>query len=184
METNFNETNNPMMMNQMEMKINPMMMNLMINQMNMMTILNNNMMNNENNGGNGGYQNNNFKDRFGNPKKVYFSFHGNINEKTINIYKNDDYNSLYNKLHKILESAGKKLYRPAAPTEIIERISEKETLEYLIKRGVEELFPRIFVINKFREEIIVFGKCPFDKIYDGDRIDFEIPLRGGGGPFC
>ena len=117
METNFNETNNPMMinqmeimnnpmmMNQMEMMNNPMMMNLMINQMN--------MMNNENNEGTGGYQNNNFKDRFGNPKKVYFSFHGKINEKTINIYKNDDYHSLYNKLHKILVSEGKKLYRPA-----------------------------------------------------------------------
>ncbi len=131
METNFNETNNPMimnqmkmmnnpmmmnqmkmmnnpmMMNQMEMKINPMMMNLMINQMNMMNILNNHMMNNENNGGTGGYQNNNFKDRFGNPKKVYFSFQGKIKEKTINIYKNDDYHSLYNKLHKILVSEGK-----------------------------------------------------------------------------
>ena len=57
-------------------------------------------------------------------------------------------------------------------------------MEYLIEREVEETSSEIYIShgNTIRE-MRSGGRFHFDKIYDGERIDFEIPLRGAGGPF-
>ena len=57
--------------------------------------------------------------------------------------ENDDWKTLINKLMNLYSKLKKKYYRPPYPEEIIERESPKETLEYLLKRGVQEKDPNI-----------------------------------------
>ena len=74
-----------------------------------------------------------------------------------------------------MKSIGKPLCCRPYPGEVIERISQNETLEYLIERGVFEKKPQIEKINGS----IVYE---VDEIKNGDKLFLDIPLRGGGGP--
>ena len=178
---------NPMMMNNGGM-MNPMMMNnagmmnpMMINNagmMNPMMINNDGMMNpmmmNDAGMMNPFMMNNN--DWMEN-KKVYLLIgkFGEDNYEPIIINKDDDINTLREKLLSCLKSIGKPLCRHPYPGEVIERISQNETLEYLIERGVFEKYPKIGKINGSR-----FYKV--DELKNGDKLFLYIPIRGGGGP--
>ena len=178
---------NPMMMNNAGM-MNPMMMNnagmmnpMMINNagmMNPMMINNDGMMNpmmmNDAGMMNPFMMNNN--DWMEN-KKVYLLIgkFGEDNYEPIIINKDDDINTLREKLLSCLKSIGKPLCRHPYPGEVIERISQNETLEYLIERGVFEKYPKIGKINGSR-----FYKV--DELKNGDKLFLYIPIRGGGGP--
>ena len=169
---------NPIMMNQMMM--NPIMMNqMMMNNAGMMNPL---MMNNvgmmNNAGINFENQNNNFLNNFGHPedpnnKKVYLEI-GKDNYASIIINKDDDINTVREKLLSYLISIGKPLCREPYPGEVIKRISPNETLEYLIERGVYEEYPNI--------EINGHSVFTVDGIKNGDKLYLDIPLRGAGGP--
>ena len=188
--------NNPMMNNQMmnnqmmmyQMMNNQMMMNQMMNNPmmnNSMTMINNpmmmglgfNMMNNINN-----YNNNQFNNiEKPNCKKVMFYYDDKFIQN-VDIYNDNNYEYLRNKLLSILKSSGIILYRRPFPNEIIERKSEKETLENLIERGVEEKNPNLVIFDKCNREKNFLDKNIFDEIKEGDKVSLEIPLRGAGSP--
>ena len=165
MNTPENTQNQFMMMNIMEM------MNSMMNNMGMMNPM---MMNNDEI--NFANQNNNLE----HPKdtdyiKIYLHTEKNKFEPII-INKNDDLKTLKNKLLSYLKSIGKPLCRPPYPGEVIERTAPQETLEYLIERGVYENHPNIITFDgKYLDRV--------DQIRNGEKLDFDLPLRGGGGPF-
>jgi hypothetical protein len=109
--------------------------------------------------------------------KVLFLF-GN-KEKEIIINKTMGYNSLLTQLRSIMKSEGIILYRFPYPKEVIIRNSPNETLEFFLKRGVEEKYPRIEVIDQFKHQKLLVN---LEDINEGDKICLEIPLRGAGGP--
>ena len=167
---------NPMMMNNGRMMNNAGMMNpMMINNDGMMNpmmmndagMMNPFMMNN-----NDGMEN----------KKVYLLIgkFGEDNYEPIIINKDDDINTLREKLLSCLKSIGKPLCRRPNPGEVIKRISQNETLEYLIKRGVFEKSPDI---KKIKGRICSYYVYKVDQIKNGDKLFLDIPLRGAaGGP--
>ena len=177
MNSPLNMQNQFMMMNNAGM-MNPMMMNN-AGMMNPMMINNDGMMNpmmmNDAGMMNPFMMNNN--DWMEN-KKVYLLIgkFGEDNYEPIIINKDDDINTLREKLLSCLKSIGKPLCRDPLPGEVIERISPNETLEYLIERGVFEKYPYIHNIKRRR---IVYN---VDEIKNGDKLFLDIPLRGGGGP--
>ena len=170
--------NNGRMMNNAGM-MNPMMMNN-AGMMNPMMINNDGMMNPlmMNNAGtmNQMMINNDGMDI----KKVYLLIgeYGEDNYEPIIINKDDDINTLREKLLSCLKSIGKPLCRHPYPGEVIERISPNETLEYLIERGVFEKYPNIMKKIKGRSSYV----HKVDEIKNGDKLIFDILLRGSGSP--
>ena len=164
---------NPMMMNNMGM-MNPMMMNNM-GMMNPM-MMNNDGINFENQNNNFIHQDNNLEHPGNtNYKKIYLQIEEN-KFKPIIINKDDDFNTVRNKLLSYLKFIGKPLCRDPYLGEIIERTSPHETLEYLIERGVYECYPNIEKFNGRRVYKV-------EEIRNGDKLYLDIPLRGAGGPF-
>ena len=113
--------------------------------------------------------------------KVLFLF-GN-KEKEIIINKEMDYISLKTQLLSIMKSEGIILYREASSKEVIIRNSPNETLEFLLKRGVEETNPYMKIIDNFNHEKMISSPIDIKNIKEGDKISLYIPLRGAGGPF-
>ena len=128
-----NPMNNNMMMNPMT--NNNMMMNPMMNSGMMM----NPMMNQINN------NNNIEKRKINNPNNldIYYELNYYTSISRDILSEKDDINIIRSKLISVYLQQKKKLYRPPYPEEIIERESPKETLEFLLNRGVMEKEPRI-----------------------------------------
>jgi len=194
-----------MMINQLNMmnQDNGIMMNqgMMINALNYndnMTIKqmgNNNMMMNQ--------ENNNIRspniDILNNENKLDIYYNENENEYIDSISKNifsenDDVEKLWEKLISIYSKLEKKLYRSPYPKEIILRESPKETLEYLLKRGVIEDDPHISFYIDFNQKGIHYGWNSTSQIQSYIRekkltikdpliskVSFYVPLRGAGG---
>ena len=76
---------------------------------------------------------NRFKNDFYKTVKIYYQ---NIFIQNINIYADEKFNSIMEKIKNILLCAGIVLYRAPSSNDIIERINSSETLEYLLNRGV------------------------------------------------
>ena len=91
--------------------------------------------------------------------------------KYVNINSNDGYDSISKKFKSILFKAGKVIYRPAFPEEVIERKSANETLEYLLDRGVIENNPRVVIFSEYRIELR--GDHIFFEIEDGQPLQVE-----------
>ena len=214
---NSNLNNNPMQMNNMEVspmmnmgemnqmmnmgEMNPMMNmgemnpmnNKVMNQMMNMADMNqmNNMMINQ-------IDNNNIENREINNSTnldIYYNENLYINSISKDIFsKDDDFKKIEEKLRSIYLKQEKKLFRDPYPKEIIERESPKETLEFLLKRGVMERYPRIsYYINvntkgiihgwKHYSEFRQFLETKRLKLTESifSKVSFDIPLRGAGG---
>ena len=173
MMNNFRMTNP--MMNQSDGMMNPTMMNN-FGMMNPMMMYNYGIMNNDLIHQNINLNNINNTSTI----KVFLQIEKDNFEPVI-INKNDSIMEVKNKLLSCLDSKGKSLCRGPYPGEIIERINPKETLEYLIERGVIEKDPEILVISRGN----IGRSWTFKKNYfnEGDKLELYIPLRGAGGPF-
>ena len=190
--------NNGMMMNPD--MINPMMMfpnnGMMINQMmmqNMINRMNNGMMTPVPN-----FNNNMDMNRFGinnmmiNQNKednldIFFHKDEYIGSISKDIFsENDSWKKVENKLMLIYFNLKKKIYRTPSPTEVILRESSKETLEYLLERGVIEDQPNIDIFcNNLRfygwKDI---GFMKYNNLSYKDltitKVSFDGHLRGAG----
>ena len=170
----------PMMKLNNKMMMNPMMMQQM-EEMNF-----NMMMNQFNNSGN------NKINRTYNPNEIeiYYQRNNYIDSISKNIFsENDDWKTLINKLRNLYSKLKKKYYRPPYPEEIIERESPKETLEYLLKRGVQEKNPDIEYYIRPNHIGIGYGWKSYAEIFSKNikeifkfiaKVNFYIPLRGSG----
>ena len=190
-----NPMNNNMMMNPMMnngMMMNPMMnsgmmMNPMMNPM-MDNMIMNPMMNQINN-------NNIEKRKINNSNNldIYYNEKDYITSISRDIFsEKDNLNKIYSKLISVYLKQKKKLYRPPYPEEIIERESPKETLEFLLNRGVMEKEPRIefFVHPNSKigffgwKNILGMGLIERKELNFKDpllsKINFEVPMRGSG----
>ena len=188
--------NNNMMMNPMmnnNMMMNPMMnsgmvMNPMMNPM-MDNMIMNPMMNQINN-------NNIEKRKINNSNNldIYYNEKDYITSISRDIFsEKDDINIIRRKLISVYLKQKKKLYRPPYPEEIIERESPKETLEFLLNRGVMEKEPRIeffvhphskFGFFGWNNITVIMGLIEKKKLNFKDqlltKVNFEVPLRGRG----
>jgi len=167
--------NSGMMMNPM---MNPMMDNMIMNP----------MMNQINN-------NNIEKRKINNPNNIdiYYNEENYITSISRDIFSEKDDRDIYSKLISVYLKQKKKLYRPPYPEEIIERESPKETLEFLLNRGVMEKEPRIefFVHPNSKigffgwKNILGMGLIERKELNFKDpllsKINFEVPMRGSGG---
>ena len=129
---------------------------------------------------------NRFNKNNNNCKTVKLLYEGEFIQN-VDINSDENYFSISEKFKYILFKAGKVIYRPALPSEIIERQSENETLEYLLNRGVIEKNPRVIIINKILQRPRSFkysGDYNFSFIENGDplQVKFEgiSKLRGAG----
>ena len=143
-----------------------------INTMNQMNIINYNHYN----------LGNEFWDK--NVKTIKLFYKGEFIQK-VDIYHDDDYNSISERFKSILFRKGKVIYRNAFENEIIERKSQYETLEDLLHRGVMETNPRVIMSNKTFSRFKNFydSGYNFSDIADGDvlQVEFEHLLYGAGG---
>ena len=181
--------NNNMMMNPM--MNNGMMMNPMMNPM-MDNMIMNPMMNQINN-------NNIEKRKINNPNDIGVYYEQNNYDYITSISRDifsekDDRHKIYSKLISVYLKQKKKLYRGPYPKEIIERESPKETLEFLLNRGVMEKEPDIEFYIVYNMKGIAGG---WKSIYELQslierkelnlkdpllsKVSFYAPLRGGGG---
>ena len=186
------EMMNPMMMNNVGMMnnggmmnnagmMNPMMMNNNAGMMNQFMMNNAGMMNQfmmNNDGMMNPFMMNNYDGMENKTIYLLIGEFGEDNYEPIIINKDDDINTLREKLLSCLKSIGKPLCRDPYPGEVIERISPNETLEYLIERGVFEKYPNIMKKIKGRSSYV----NKVDEIKNGDKLFLDIPLRGAGGP--
>ena len=118
-----------------------------------------------------------------------------INSISKDIFSEKDVrNKIWPKLVSIYLKQKKKLYRGPYPKEIIERESPKETLEFLLIRGVIERNPRVTFYIEFNTKGIKIGWSRFQEIWSLierkelnlkdpilSKVSFEVPLRGGEG---
>ena len=181
---------NPMMMgmnpmnnmNQMEINMNQ------INNMNLMMMA---MMNPFGIGEN--TMNNNMMNFPNNPLMNDLNNEQNLNSKNIrlfygcefitNVTITKDERENIEKLKSILFSFGKKTYRPPHKGETIEREHPYETLEFLIERGVVELYPRLIIKNITRYRNYYLTGFDFNHVQNGDslQVEFEGKTYGAGG---
>ena len=145
-----------------------------MNTMNQMNIINYNHYNLDND----------FWNKNKNVKTVRLSYKGEFIQN-VDIYQDDDYNSIRERFKSILFRKGKVIYRKAFQNEIIERKSPYETLEDLLNRGVMETNPRVIISNNTFSRLKNFYDCGynFSDIADGDvlKVEFEHLLYGAGG---
>ena len=101
--------------------------------------------------------------------------------QNLDIYRDDKFYSIINKVKSILFKAGKVIYRRPLPNEVIERQSSDETLEYLLDRGVMVNHPKVVIINESAGEIRAMA-YNFFNIRDGGsfQVVLGLPLLGAG----
>jgi hypothetical protein len=165
-----------MMMNQI--MINQMNNGMMMpNNMNMNQMGNYNMMINQEN-------NNIINQNINNENKleIYFGQDEYIDSISKNILSENDVYRIGNKLISIYSNLKKKLYREPYPKEVILRESPKETLEYLLNRGVIEDCPNIEIfIKSYGWKDMYFLKWNNLTFKEVSKVSFGVPIRGAGG---
>ena len=118
------------------------------------------------------FMNNNFK-----TIQIFYKGHFIQN---VDIYENEEYSSISEKVKSILYTQGIKLYRKPFRDEVVKRASPFETLENLLERGVIEKNPGIIIIHKgLRYPGYTFN---YYQLKNGDifYIELENKLYGGG----
>jgi len=179
------QANNGMMMPGPNFNDN-MAMNQMGNNNMMMNQDNNNMMMNQDNNNKKSYIINNPNNA--NNLKIYFNRNEYIDSISKNIFSgNEDKTILIEKLLSIYSNLKKKLYRKPYLKEVILRESPKETLEYLLNRGVMVKYPCVELFYKkgiygSKEIYLINEKSLTMKDPSISSVSFYVHLIGAGLP--